>query len=138
MENSYRLYIPVRIQDKRNNKNIFDLDCDNPDGFTGSDKRACKSRFANASSWMHLSLEKSVLGIKSPRWKMLFQYTGARNSRPAHHVCARVARFDELSYAITLPRLSQSASLSVRFKKGDSVVVPLDVPGCSFGESLSM
>lgn len=56
---------------------------------TGSDKQACKSRFANASSWMHLSLENSVLGNQgSPMKNVVSIYRGPEFSPRASCLCS--------------------------------------------------
>lgn len=83
-------------------------------------------------------LRKSIVGDGDASWKTPSPLDRARDekfrifliyvvpeARPVHVVLvhARVARFDGLLYAITLPG-SQSASLSVRFKMGGQSSTP--------------
>ena len=111
------------------------------------EKEQQKLNFANALSDSSWKVRSSLV-----REMYLSAGTSAamRNSVSIHVVSeiqlvrvvlvhVRVARFDGLLYAITLPG-SQSASLSVRFKMGGRPSTPWRacLPGCSFGEFLSM
>lgn len=95
----------------------FITGCDNSDRVNGPNKRieAQKIRFSNAlsdASWKNAIASRA--GIHDEKFP-----------RPVHVVLVhtRVARFDGLLYAITLPG-SQSASLSVRFKMGGRPSTP--------------
>jgi len=118
-----------------NYENIFDLDNAITQTVLPGQINGC----VKVASRMHhrecVSRSKSEFrGSRIPDEKCCLNARGPRILAPrTHRVCARVARFDEFSYAITLPRLPK-CFLKRAFQKGGL----LDVPGCSFGEISSM